>query len=112
VQSPAFGPSAAKETWGWLLRLDAGRVRTCSANAPIPSDGVVAGSKPGMVATYAARSSTSSPAVAARNAREVNEFSEVSVGTTSVAPGPAAARSAPSSVAAPPSTGPTLRKEQ
>ena len=45
MAASARGPSAAKDVCGWALRRAPGCVLTCSANAPIPSDGVLAWSK-------------------------------------------------------------------
>jgi hypothetical protein len=103
---------AANDDWGWLLRQADGRVLTYSAKAPIPVDGVLAGSNPGIAATNRAYPSASSPAVAARNAGEENEFSAVCVGTTMVARGPATLRIAAKREAAPPSIRPIRRREQ
>ena len=57
--------AAAKDTWGWRLRMADGRVRRYSAKAPSRSTASVAGSNPGMAATNRARSSSLRPAVAA-----------------------------------------------
>ena len=102
VHSAAFGPNAANEVCGWLLRTLPGLVLTYSAKAPMPlrrGGRRVEARHAGQVAV---EPGLAEPCAWPRGRRSSDpEFPAVCVGTTMVAAGPATSRSAPSTVSAP-----------